>query len=103
MPARVVFCTARNRREAERLSRQLVEERLAACVSVAPGLKSRYRWKGKIEVASEVLLIIKTSAARYPKLEKRLKALHSYTVPEILAMPVIAGNPDYLKWLNESL
>ena len=83
----IVYVTVPNRKEAERLSLVLVKEKLAACVSIVPGLSSRYRWKGRIEQAKEILLIIKTTARRYPALEKRIRSIHSYAVPEILATP----------------
>jgi periplasmic divalent cation tolerance protein len=103
MSAQIVFCTVPNRKEADRLARTLVQEKLAACVNIIPGISSIYRWQGKIEKSAELLLVLKTSAKRYPRLEKRIRALHSYTVPEILALPVDRGNSDYLKWLYASL
>jgi periplasmic divalent cation tolerance protein len=99
----MVYVTVPNRKEAERLSRALINEKLAACVSILPGLSSRYRWQGRIEQAKEILLIIKTTVRRYPALEKRIRSLHSYSVPEILATPVVKGNPKYLQWLKKSV
>jgi periplasmic divalent cation tolerance protein len=97
----VVFSTAPDAAEAERLARTLVEERLAACVSRVPGVKSVYRWREGVEEAAEVLLIIKTHARRAPDLTRRLAELHSYEVPEILVLPVAAGLGAYLEWIRE--
>ncbi|MDI6642849.1 MAG: divalent-cation tolerance protein CutA [Candidatus Hodarchaeaceae archaeon] len=98
----LVLTTVKNRAEAKRLSEKLVSEKLAACVSVLPNVKSVYRWHGKIERASEVLLVVKTSA-KLDRLIPRIKELHSYEVPEILVLRVERGLPEYLKWLEESL
>ena len=103
MSAIVVYCTASSPEEARKLADALVGEKLAACVSAVPQVHSTYWWRGKIERGNETLLIIKTQAAKFNALARRIKALHSYTVPEILALPVIRGNPDYLKWLKQSL
>jgi periplasmic divalent cation tolerance protein len=98
----VVFVTAPTAREARLLAETLVKEKLAACASVLPGLRSVYRWKGKVESASESLLLIKTRRSRLTALTRRVKALHPYEVPEIVACPVVGGNPDYLRWVEES-
>jgi len=97
----VVLCTAPDMATAERLARALVEERLAACVNLLAPCQSVYRWQDQVECASEVPLVIKTSAASYPRLEARLAELHPYEVPEILALPVEAGLPSYLTWVAE--
>ena len=97
-----VFITASGRKEAEKLSRMLVGEKLAACVNMLPALRSRYRWKGRIETASEVLLIAKTRRSLVSRLVRRVKAAHSYGVPEVIALPILAGNPDYLRWIKSS-
>jgi periplasmic divalent cation tolerance protein len=97
----VVFCTCGSPEEAETLARMLVERRLAACVNIVPSLRSIYRWQGKIEDAAEWLLLIKTSRARFEELSETLRAAHSYQVPEILALPAIAGSPDYLAWIEK--
>jgi periplasmic divalent cation tolerance protein len=81
----------------------LIRERLAACVSVVPVVHSTYWWKGKVERARETLLIIKTRSEKFARLLKRIQAIHSYTVPEILALPVVRGNPAYLRWLQQSV
>jgi periplasmic divalent cation tolerance protein len=99
----VVLVTASSSSEAGKISDALLKERLAACVSEAPGVVSRYWWKGKIEKAKERLLIIKTTRSRLPLLIRRVKALHSYDVPEVVALPVLSGNPGYLRWISESV
>jgi len=103
MSAILVYCTASSLSEAQTLSDTLVGEKLAACISLVPQVRSTYWWKGKIERADEVLLLIKTSSEKFAGLAQRIKSVHSYTVPEILAVPVIKGNPDYLKWLKQSV
>lgn len=93
--------TAPNGRESKRLATVLVAERLAACVNVLGGVTSVYRWKAKIEEASEHLLLAKTTRARLPAFIRRVKSLHSYTVPEIIALPVLAGSAPYLSWIKK--
>jgi len=99
----VVLTTTKDSAEAERIAKRLVDERLAACVNVLPNMSSTYRWKGKVEHASEALLFMKTSHDRLDRLIARVKELHSYEVPEILALPIERGSQEYLKWLEESL
>jgi periplasmic divalent cation tolerance protein len=86
---------------AEQVAAQLVEESLAACVSISPPMRSLYRWKGTLEHSDELQLVIKTTAVRLPLLEARLKSLHPYDVPEFLVIPVTAGSRDYLSWVAE--
>jgi len=86
--------------DAETFASQLVEERLAACVNILPPMRSVYRWKGAVERADEWQLVIKTTSARVPALESRLKELHPYEVPEFVVLPVIAGSPAYLSFLS---
>jgi len=88
---------------AERIARDLVEGGFAACVSRVPGLRSTYRWQGRVEDEPEVLLLIKTVATRFQELEMRLKSLHPYEVPEIIAVPIAKGSSDYLSWLRTAL
>ena len=95
----VVYCTCPDEATASRIAEALVSERLAACVNRVPGIRSTYRWEGRIQDEPEVLLLIKTVADRYPALELRLKALHPYDVPEIIAVPVAAGSASYLAWI----
>jgi periplasmic divalent cation tolerance protein len=95
----VVLVTTSGGDEASRLAHALVEERLAACVSVIPGIQSVYRWQGQVERAAEWLLVIKTVRARLAEVVARVRSLHTYTVPEILALPVAGGSEPYLSWL----
>lgn len=98
----VTLCTVPDRESGERIAQALVEERLAACVNLVPGLTSIYRWQGKVEKTEECLLIIKTGVSRFNALKKRIKALHPYKVPEIIALPIIHGSAEYLNWITES-
>lgn len=99
----VVLSTCASGEEADRLSRMLVERRLAACVNVLPNMRSVYRWNGGIESAVECLLVIKSSRGQFNSLRAALEAAHSYELPEALALPVIDASPAYLEWLDVSL
>jgi periplasmic divalent cation tolerance protein len=99
----VVLVTAPSEAMALTLGRRLVDDRLAACVSVVPGVTSIFMWEGKREEASEALLVIKTRAERYPALQQRVLELHPYSVPEVLALAVEAGAPAYLLWVQDSV
>lgn len=99
----VVYVTTSTLREARKISEVLIREHLAACVSIAPDVHSTYWWKGDVERARESLLIIKTRSEKFRALARRVQALHSYTVPEILALPVVRGNKAYLQWLRQSV
>jgi periplasmic divalent cation tolerance protein len=102
--ARIVLTTCGSAAEAKRIAEALVKKRLAACVNIVPGpLQSIYRWKGKVESAQEVLLIIKTTSRRLAELERELNRLHSYDVPEFLVIKVAPGSHPYLKWLTGSV
>jgi periplasmic divalent cation tolerance protein len=96
----VVYVTASSAEEARTLARALVGERLAACVNLLP-VQSIYRWQGQVEEATETLLIVKTHRGHLDALAARVRALHSYAVPEIIALPVEAGWPPYLQWIRE--
>ncbi len=98
----VVLVTCPNRRRAETLGRTLVEEGLAACANVIPGLTSIYRWQGKLCRDPEVLVLLKTRRSRFPALAKRVREIHPYSVPEVIALRVAAGFPAYLAWVAES-
>jgi periplasmic divalent cation tolerance protein len=98
-----VLITAANAAEATRLADMLVGSHLAACVQVLPGIESVYRWKGSIERAEEVLVIAKTARSRFAQLEREVRILHSYEIPEIVALPIVEGSPAYLEWLAKSL
>jgi len=97
----LVWCyvTCASTGEALRIGRAVVEERLAACANVLPGLTSIYHWQGRIETGEECALVVKTRAELVEALSARVRALHSYTVPCVVALPIRAGNPDYLAWL----
>jgi len=97
---RIVFATCGSLREARKIASAVVASRLAACVNISSApIQSIYRWKGRVEVTKEVLLIIKTTAPRLKQLEKNIKALHSYDVPEFLVIKVESGSAEYLAWL----
>lgn len=97
----VVFITAPGEEEAAGIGRELVEARLAACVNIVKDARSIYRWQGKIEDAAEALMIVKTQKDRFDDLMEAVKKLHSYSVPEIIALPVVQGSEDYLAWLKD--
>ena len=99
----VVFMTATNGEEAARLADMLVGAQLAACVQIMPQMESVYRWKGKIERQAEVLLIAKTTRSTFQEFEREVRALHSYDVPEIVALPITAGSAPYLEWLSQNV
>ena len=96
----VVFMTAANGEEAARLAEMLVGAHLAACVQILPEMESVYRWQGKVERQSEILLLAKTTSDKFEELEREVRALHSYEMPEIIAVPVTHGSGPYLEWLN---
>lgn len=98
-----VMTTTSSRRDARRIARILVAEQLAACVQIVGPVQSTYRWQGRIETTAEWLCLIKTTRRRYPQLEKRLRGLHPYTTPEIVALPFERGLADYLNWLEAAV
>jgi periplasmic divalent cation tolerance protein len=99
----IVYCTFPDADAARAAARALIEEKLAACVSILPQVESIYRWQGKIETASEVLLLIKSTTWKYQMLEARILKLHPYEVPEIVSVRIEAGNLPYLRWIEESV
>jgi periplasmic divalent cation tolerance protein len=99
----VILSTCATEEEAERLARDLVEARLAACVNIVPRVRSFYRWKGAIEDAAECLLVIKSSRPLFDALRAALEKAHPYEVPEVVALPIVDGAPNYLNWLHENL
>ena len=102
--AHIVLVTCATRREARRIAQNVVQKRLAACVNVLQSpVESIYRWKGKVESAREVLLIIKTTAKRLAALEREVKRLHTYETPEFIVLPIVAGSREYLGWVAESV
>jgi len=98
----VVYCTCPDQVVAERIAETVVRERLAACVSLASGLTSIYRWQGEIQRDSEWLLMVKTHSTVYPLLEACIGELHPYDTPEIIALPIQAGSATYLDWIADS-
>ena len=100
MRYRIVLVTCASIAEARQIACKVIEKKLAACANILPGVESIYRWKGKVERAREVLMILKTSAARLPELEREVKRLHSYDVPEFIALPIAAGSKEYLRWVG---
>jgi periplasmic divalent cation tolerance protein len=99
----VVVSTCASEEEAERIARLLVEERLAACVNIIPGVRSIYRWQGAVESAGEWLLVVKSTRALFDSLRIALEKAHSYELPEAIALPVLDGSPTYLNWIDGSL
>ncbi len=99
----LVLTTVARAEDAERIAEELVGRRLAACVNVLPGVRSTYRWKGGVEREQERLLLIKTRSERLESLRQALLAIHPYEVPEVVAIPIEAGHPAYLEWLDESV
>jgi periplasmic divalent cation tolerance protein len=99
----VVLSTCGSAKEAAKIARALVEKKLAACVSVMPEVRSVYRWKDAIEEEQESLLVIKSSRGLFNQLRAEIEKLHSYEVPEIIAVPIVDGSEGYLEWLNREL
>ena len=97
----VIFITAPGEEEAANIAKALVSERLAACVNIIGGMRSIYRWKGKLEDEREALMIVKTREELFDAVNKSVKRHHSYSVPEVIAVPIVKGSEDYLKWLHE--
>ncbi len=98
----VVLCTCPDERSATGIATALLAENLAACVNCVPGIRSLYQWQGQIREDAEVLLIIKTTAARFAALQALVQARHPYEVPEIIALPIAAGSDHYLDWLRQA-
>ena len=101
MEPRFVYITCSSKEEALTIGKTLVRERLAACANILPGMTSCYWWEGEVQEDTEVVLILKSRAGLAEKLIERVKALHSYEVPCVVFLPILEGNPDYLKWLGE--
>lgn len=99
----IILVTASNKKEARRIADVLVGSRLAACVNIIDKIDSLFFWESKIDKAKECLLIIKSKKEKLPKIIKAVKSLHSYKVPEIIALPVIAGSKSYLRWIDASV
>jgi len=99
----VIFITVNNKKEAQKISGALIKHKLAACVNIIAKIDSLFFWKSKIDQAKESLLVIKSKKDKFPKIIKLVKSMHSYEVPEIIALPIIAGNKPYLRWIDASL
>ncbi len=99
----VVFVTAKDKQEAQIIADGLLKQKLIACANILEGVQSLFWWQGKIDKAQEVLLVLKTKKILFTKLTKAVKAVHSYQTPEIIALPIVAGDKDYLKWIEDSL
>jgi len=97
----VVFITTSSYEEARKIADALVVQKKAACVNIVPKVNSLFRWKGKIEDVEESLMVVKTRAELFPDIVSTVKSIHSYEVPEIIALPIVEGNADYLAWLKE--
>ena len=93
--------TCASREEARKISSRLLEKRLVACANILPNIESRFWWKGKLDSAAELLLTMKTARSNFKKIETEIKRLHSYEVPEIIAIPIVAGSRDYLDWISQ--
>jgi periplasmic divalent cation tolerance protein len=96
-----VYVTAKDKQQALAIGRALVEERLAACINVLDGMTSVYRWEGAVEQASEAVLIVKTTEPHVEAIISRVKALHTYSCPAVVAWPIERGNPSYLEWIDK--
>jgi len=99
----MVFVTVPSLREASRISKAVLTSRLAACVNVIPGIQSMYQWKGKIVQEKEAMLVLKTTRLRYRKLEEKIKELHPYEAPEVIAIPLICGSSQYIEWVTREV
>lgn len=97
----VVYCTVPNEFNANLIATTLVEENLAACVNIMNNVTSVYKWEGRVQTDNELLLIIKTQFSKFDLLKEKIISLHEYTLPEIIALPIEAGNPEYLKWIEK--
>ena len=99
----VIFVTCASGEEALSISKKLLSERLIACANIIEGVSSIFRWKGKVEKATESLVVIKTAKKNFTSVKRRIRELHSYEVPEIIALPIMAGEADYLKWIDKCI
>jgi periplasmic divalent cation tolerance protein len=99
----VIFVTCVSSAQAKKIASALVSKKLAACVNIVPAVRSLFWWQGKVDKAAEVLLIIKSRRSAFPRIARLVRSLHSYTVPEVIAMPIVAGNKEYLEWIDESV
>lgn len=98
----VVFVTAASEEEASKIARELVQQRLVACANIIGAVRSVFRWEGKVADEQEALMVLKSDDARFEDLSMKIKELHSYSVPEIIALPISRGLPEYLQWVRET-
>ncbi len=101
--AEIILCTCPDKHSAEKIARLLITDNLAACVNIVPGITSIYKWKDQIDSAQEHLLLIKSNRGNYPMLETAIKGHHPYELPEIIAIPIVNGLPEYLNWIDSCL
>ena len=99
----IIFVTAKDVKQAQKIADGLLKDKLVACANVVAGVKSLFWWQGKVDTAKEALLILKTKKSLFKKVAAKVKALHSYETPEIIALPIVGGSGDYLKWINASV
>ncbi len=99
----IILCTCPDQKSAEDIASYLVSQKLAACVNIIAGVTSIYAWQGKLEKAQEHMLLIKSHSKQYPAIEQKIKSLHPYELPEIIAVPIERGLPEYLQWINTCL
>lgn len=99
----IIFITAKDKNEAKKIARQLLAHKLAACVNIVSGVESFFWWENKIDTAREVLLIIKSKKSLFKKIVSAVRAVHSYSVPEIIALPIVDGHKDYLTWVSDAV
>ncbi len=99
----IVLTTCGDAQQATQIAEALVQEGLAACVNIVTDVRSVYRWQGKVEIDEEVLLVIKSARGLYRQIEQRIGELHSYELPEIVAVPIVTGSSKYLQWINEQV
>ncbi len=99
----VIYTTAKDKDEGKEIAQKLLGEKLVACVNILPAIESFYWWQDKIESSQEVLLVIKSKKGLFKKIVKTIQSVHSYDVPEIIALPIIDGSKNYLKWLSDSV
>ena len=99
----VVLVTAKDARQARKIADGLLRDKLIACANIVAGVQSMFWWQGKVDAAKEVLLVLKTKRSLFKKVAAKVKALHTYQTPEIIALPIVEGNGDYLKWISDSV
>ena len=99
----VILVTAGSEREAGKIAKRLLKKKCAACINIIPKVNSHFLWKGKLERAAEALLVIKTKRSYLKKVIKLVKKIHSYEIPEVIALPIIGGNKNYLKWIEKEV